>query len=271
MSHHANARPSRVRRAVAAIAACVAAVFPLLLAGSGSARAAGRADASSGTRADESLREPIVFGQVPARATSDGPAVLPGLSASAGLPAGSRIVAFDPTNPDHGIVNLTPDFNAAGRPDISFDGKRILFVGRRTREDRLNVWEMNLDGTAARRITDRPKDCLAALYLSTIYTIDADAPVYQIAFLSSEETGRTLALYTCRLDGTRTAQITFNPYGVFDPWQLSDGRLLYSSRLAPTTGRHSIDPTVLFTVMRLSRPAPPPRVYPLSGSSPLAP
>jgi len=34
---------------------------------------------------------------------------------------------------------LTPDFVAAGRPNVSFDGQRMLFVGRRSNQDRKSV------------------------------------------------------------------------------------------------------------------------------------
>jgi len=52
------------------------------------------------------------------------------------------------------------------------------------------------------------------------------------------------ALYTCRMDGSRTRKITFNPYGVGDPYLLSDGRLLYVSARPPESGGG----TALFTV-----------------------
>jgi hypothetical protein len=156
----------------------------------------------------------LVFTQVPIESGFD-------------LPAGSRIVSFDPSRPRDGVTNLTGGFSAAGRPDISFDGQRILFVGRRTPDEAFDAWEMNTDGSGPRRITNQAADILQAIYLSTIYTIDDAEPADQIAFCQPDDDG-TRSLYTCRVDGTRVARITFDPYGATDPCALSDGRLLFT-------------------------------------------
>jgi hypothetical protein len=156
----------------------------------------------------------LVFTQVP-------------IESGFGLPAGSRIVSYDPSRPKDGVTNLTRRFSAAGRPDVSFDGQRILFVGRRTSEEPFNAWEMNTDGSGPRRITNQAADIREAIYLSTIYTIDDAEPSDQIAFCRADDSG-TRSLYTCRVDGTRVAQITFDPYGATDPCALSDGRLLFT-------------------------------------------
>jgi hypothetical protein len=156
----------------------------------------------------------LVFTQIPAGGSFD-------------LPAGSRIVSFDPFQPQAGVTNLTPGFSAAGRPEVSFDGRRILFVGTRSPDEPFAVWEMGADGGGHRRVTTPAGRCLEAVYLSSIYTIDDHEPAYQIAFCA-EEPGGVPALYTCRLDGARVRRITFDPYGTTDPYLLSDGRLLFS-------------------------------------------
>jgi len=180
-------------------------------------------------------QDALVFTRIPATAES----------AAVELPLGSHIARLDlpdAAHPFSRITNLTPDFAAAGRPDISFDGQRVLFIGQRTRDDCASVWEMNADGTSLRQIIAGSAPCSAAIYVSTIYTLDADEPVYQLAFCAGpgqvvglNEPGAVLftptaALFTCRLDGSRIQRITFAPDGVSDPYLLSDGRLLYTGR-----------------------------------------
>jgi hypothetical protein len=155
---------------------------------------------------------PLVVTQVPLEADGD-------------LPPGTRIVSYDPARPEREPVNLTPGFAAAGAPNVSFDGLHVLFVGQRVAGDALDVWEMDVDGGNPRRITDDVGDCQEAVYLSAIYTIDDLEPTYQIAFCA----GDPPALFTCRMDGTRVSQITFNPLGATDPYPLRDGRLLFSA------------------------------------------
>ena len=163
-------------------------------------------------------------------------------------PLESRIVAFDPSVPANGVTNLTPGFAAAGQPDLSFDGQRVLFTAKRTEGEPFNVWEMNTDGTGLRQITKRSSDCYMPIHLSTIYTLDAEKPVHQIAFCSVASGEHVSSLYTCRMDGTRTRRITFNPYGASDPFLISDSRLLYSSGNAPAPAGGSASGTTLMTV-----------------------
>ena len=105
----------------------------------------------------------------------------------------------------------------------------MLFVGKREATAPLNVWEMDVDGSNPRQITRRSADCTQAIYLSTLYTLDAAGPVHQIGFVGADE-GHAASLYTCRMDGSRIRRIAFNPFGVRDPFLLGDGRLLYAGR-----------------------------------------
>jgi hypothetical protein len=170
----------------------------------------------------------------------DGPAVAPAVvlitqlppdapipAADDELPAGARIVAVDRTAPGRPPTVLTPDFDAAGRPDVSFDGTRVLFVGRRAPGDPFACWQMRPDGSDVRRVTDL-NGCLQAVHVSVIYTIDAAEPARQIAICARGDDG-VPSLHTCRADGSRLRRITFTPYGATDPFQLSDGRLLFAT------------------------------------------
>ncbi len=170
----------------------------------------------------------LIFTQIPAQA-ADGRMGTPlDFGVERDLPPGSRIAAFDPNSSTGNVTVLTSGFVTAGRPDLSFDGKRILFVGKHRAVDPFHMWEMDTNGGNPRRITDWSGNIHRAIYLSTIYTIDADKPVYQIGFHGDADGIRRSSLYTCRVDGTRIRRITCDPNGVSDPYQLSDGRLLFS-------------------------------------------
>lgn len=185
---------------------------------------------SAGELRAESSDLPIIFTQVPTENSIAGHATLPG---------GSRLARLNPAGDDWRVSVLSKGFAAAGRATVSFDAKRVLFVGRRSESDPTGVWEMNVDGSSARLITVGPGDCRSAIYLSTIYTIDADAPYHQIAFLAGAKKTDPSQLFTCRLDGSRLGQITFAPFGVADPMILSDGRILCSV-IAPPSFESSI-------------------------------
>ena len=181
----------------------------------------------------------IILTQIPAKQRNKEPQH-PGVRAwRNGLPHGSRIVVFDRYALDAGFINLTPEFAAAGRPDVSFDGKRILFVGRRAPRDPTSVWEMQPDGSGVREVVRPAGDCEAAIYLSTMFTLNAERPLYQIAFVARGPKGAHSSLYTCLMDGSNVRRVTFTPHGVSDPLLLSDGRLLFGTASGDVTGSGS--------------------------------
>ena len=160
------------------------------------------------------LSAPIVFTQSP-------------VSASAGEDqAPSRIVRLEP---DGSLRVLSRGFHAARDPEVSFDGERILFAGKRAPEDRWQIYEMKADGSEVRRITSEPMDCRRPIYQSYFYVITADRPWRQISFVGVQP-GHAPALYSTRLDGTALRRLTFNPYGAGDPFLMPDGRMVFWSR-----------------------------------------
>ncbi|MCP4248716.1 MAG: hypothetical protein GY778_16855 [bacterium] len=192
----------------------------------------------------------LIFVRIPVEANEWGSPAAGDLEPIADIPPGTHIARYVPRDrsgvgPGDGrIVNLTPGFAAAWRPDLSFDGRRMLFVARRTPDDLPGVWEMQVDGTGVRQITSEAGPCSAALYLSTMYSMDAEEPLHLIAYCGvpdgyrvgedrvgwgASPAGPASALFTCRLDGRRVRRITFSPHGVSDPLLLSDGRLVFSS------------------------------------------
>jgi hypothetical protein len=159
---------------------------------------------------------------------------------------GSRIVVVEPGSAPR---VLTSGFRGACDPDVSFDGQRILFSGLR---DGWDIYEMELDGSAVRRITTTGA-AFSPVYQGSLYTIEHDAPWHQITFVGIaagevNEYGRRAAmhLYTSRLDGSAGRRITFNPSSDLDPAVMPDGRLLFSSWQRGTLERGSFGRIALF-------------------------
>jgi hypothetical protein len=130
---------------------------------------------------------------------------------------------------------LTEGFYSACDPEVSFDGQRILFAGKRTAADHWNIFEVGSDGSGLHQITKGMGDCRNPLYLSTLYTLISDKPWHQIAFISNmagtsgEYSPRaTTGIYSTRLDGTGLMRLTHGPSGDLDPFQMPDGRLIFA-------------------------------------------
>ena len=177
------------------------------------------------------LETPIVFTQAPAHKRGE----LCG--------DGSRLVVFDPAN---GPTVITPEFSSACDPDVSFDGRRVLFAGKSEPADPFNIFELGLDGEPARQLTRDMGDCREPLYLPKA---SVTAPLFDdlvpwMAFTSTAHGGLNeggdgplTSLYVTNLDpikgrGTVVWRTTYGLGGDFSPTVLLDGRVLFSSHQA---------------------------------------
>ncbi len=138
--------------------------------------------------------------------------------ARAGL--GGRLYLLDWTGQGRA---LSEGFAAAADPDVSFDGKRILFAGRRAVGDVWQVYEMNADGSGARQISHGKSGCRQPVYQSRIFSLDIPEPWPQVAFVCSG------AVYSSKLDGSDVQRLTYAGPGDAGPAMLPEGRMVYSS------------------------------------------
>ena len=145
---------------------------------------------------------------------------------------GGRVLLVTPNG---GRKVLSAGFASAADPDISFDGQRILFAGKKLETDNWQIFEMKADGSETRQVTKDPGNCRGPTYQSKLNTLVADEPWYQITFVSTaagelNEFGAILStnLYSSKLDGTFVSRLTFNPSSSFDPFLNDDGRLIFA-------------------------------------------
>ncbi len=192
---------------------------------------------------------PIVVTQLPAGTDVERHGVVV-LRASYGH--GGRIVAVAP---DGTTRVLTAGFHSACDPEISFDGTRMLFAGKRKATDKWNVYEAAADGAGVRQITSGMGNCRSPNYQATLYTIVSEEPWYQMTFVSDaagtmNEDGSAPAthLYSCKLDGSATRRLTYNLSSDTDPFLMEDGRLLFASWQRSTLARGALGRVGLFGV-----------------------
>ena len=203
----------------------------------------------------------LLVGGVTASAEDRDPAFRPGklLSAMlAGPLAGSEEIVFAErvSGNDHWYVNFgyycnQPDrmgFAAGGRlcrlnlrtgrlqvliddpegsvrdPQVHYSGKKILFSYRRGGTKTFHLYEIGVDGSGIRQLTDGPDDDIEPTYL----------PDGGILFCSSRcrrvvncWLTRVATLYRCDGDGRNIRPLSSNNDHDNTPWVLPDGRVLY--------------------------------------------
>ena len=142
----------------------------------------------------------------------------------------SRIVALDPEKPGRSLIVLTAGYYSAGSPDISYDGKLMLFAGQQKQNDPWQIWEMNLENLKIKQVTSSVENSTDPVYL----------PVGRVLYskLTMDDSLKTgHSLYTCNPDGSDIKRITFNPATYYASTVLKDGRVLTISRqLYPDQG-----------------------------------
>ena len=137
------------------------------------------------------------------------------------FPQGSSVARLVSSAKQNSVVNLTDGFFAAADPQVNFDGSRILFSGRKEQSDHWQIWEMNLDGTNKRQVTQCAEDCLRGAYL----------PADEIVFTVETTKGKQLLSYlaVAKADGSDLHRITFGSAAFRLETVLGDGRIVASA------------------------------------------
>ena len=166
----------------------------------------------------------IVFTQAPAVARS-----------AAATAEGAHIVLL---GTDGRMRILSEGFQSAADPEVSFDGKRLLFAAKKGSQDNWDIYEMEIGGTRPRQVTRSMGNCRSPMYQSAIFYLNDPRPSYQITFVSDaagELEGRSGArltnLYSVMPAGAGLRRLTYNLSGNSDPVMAWDGRILFAAGL----------------------------------------
>jgi len=118
---------------------------------------------------------------------------------------------------------LTADFNSARSPEISFDGKTMVFSAQKSEGDPWQIWTMNLETKDVIQVSDSRTNCTDPTWL----------PNGDIAFsklVTDEKALKYHALFTVGIDGCCEQRITFQPHEDVNATVMHDGRILVASK-----------------------------------------
>jgi hypothetical protein len=144
--------------------------------------------------------------------------------------ASSDLYMLSPISSNGQLKNLTADFTGDGGvvadPEVSYDGTKVIFSMRKTRNDNFDIYEMNLTGKPnLRKLTTSPFDDCDPAYLPNgkiVYTSN------QRNIRDEYERREVENLFTMDADGNNAQCISFNNSDDFDPFVLSDGRVAWT-------------------------------------------
>ena len=123
------------------------------------------------------------------------------------------------------VINLIDDPVGGVRdPQMHYDGKKILFSYRKGRSEYYNLWEINVDGTGLKQLTDGPFDDIEPTYLpdgGIIFSSTRCNTWVPCGFYV------TMVLFKCDGQGENIRKLSSNITPENTPWVLADGRILY--------------------------------------------
>lgn len=127
------------------------------------------------------------------------------------FPAGAvlKLVSGGRTTP------LAPAMAASADACVSFDGKRVLFAGKRTKKGLWQIWEQTLAGGKPRCVITAAGDAIRPFYLP------GERIVYAV------RTTRGFELETAAADGSRRLRLSYAPGNYVACDVLRDGRVLF--------------------------------------------
>ena len=140
---------------------------------------------------------------------------------------GGRLLVLDGLEPRGRLRKLAPEKPGSfWRPDLSFDGKRVLFCYKAYDEKSFHLWEINLDGTSLRQLTSGDYDDIDPMYL----------PDGHIMFTTTRGNTYTRCgpyiysylLARCDPDGSNVYVLSRGNEPDWTPTLLHDGRVIYS-------------------------------------------
>ena len=140
---------------------------------------------------------------------------------------GGRLLVLDGLGPGGRIRKLAPDWPGSfWKADLSFDAKRVLFCFWRNDEPSFHLYEVDIDGSGLRQLTDGPYDDLDPIYL----------PDGHIMFTTTRGNSYVRCMpYTysyilarCNADGGNVYLVSQNSEPDWCPALLNDGRIIYS-------------------------------------------
>ncbi len=140
---------------------------------------------------------------------------------------GGRLLVVDGLHPGGDVHLLAPDRPGSfWRPDLSFDAQRVLFCFKPFDQQSFHLYEMNIDGTGLRQLTDSEYDDIDPIYLPdghiVFTTTRGNSYVRCGPFIYS------YILARCDADGDNVYLISYNGEPDFVPSLLDDGRVIYS-------------------------------------------
>ena len=142
---------------------------------------------------------------------------------------GGNIHLLSPVRPDGQTTPLVKELGNSGiyrDPDLSWDAKRVLFSFKPDRKTANHVYEVAIDGTGLRQITNDNYDDVDPCYLPDGRIMFVSTRCRRVVLCHNAFT--VSVLYTMNPDGSDVRCVSPNTVNEFTPSITSDGQAIYT-------------------------------------------
>jgi hypothetical protein len=143
---------------------------------------------------------------------------------------GGRLLVLEGLSPGGTLRQLLPKAPLHGsfwRPDLSFDARRVLVCFKPHNEKSFHLYEINIDGTGLRQLTDGPFDDLDPIYLADDQHI-VFSTTRGNTYVRCMPPTSAFVLARCDQDGRNLFFISANNEPDYLPSLMDDGRVVYT-------------------------------------------
>jgi hypothetical protein len=143
---------------------------------------------------------------------------------------GGRLLILDGLSPDGKLTQLMPQPPLHGsfwRPDVSYDGKKVLFCFKPHNEKPFHLYEINIDGSGLTQLTDGIYDDFDPIYLPDERHI-IFSTTRGHTYVRCMPPTNAYVLARADHDGSNIYLISANNEPDYLPSVASDGRILYT-------------------------------------------
>lgn len=145
---------------------------------------------------------------------------------------GGRLVVLNGLNPDASVKQLAPTKKIGGaeasfwRPDVSWDGKKIVFCMKPEGEKSFHIYEVNADGSDAKQLTKGDYDDLDPIFLPDGKLLFCTTRGH--TYIRCMPYTHSFMLARCDADGKNIYVVSRNSECDYTPSVTSDGRVIYT-------------------------------------------
>jgi hypothetical protein len=141
-----------------------------------------------------------------------------------GAPAEGRLMKLDLASGEATVL-LDAQGGSIRDPQVHYDGTKAIFAYLKAGTDHYHLYEIQLDGSGLRQLTDGPYDDYEPAYLPDGGIVFVSTRCRSWVACWMTQVG---VLYRCDADGGNIRRLSFNTAHDNTPWVLPDGRILYT-------------------------------------------